>query len=237
MRVVVVESADDALSTIRQIIPAGAEVMHGSSTTLIEIGFTDLLVSRDHPWISLHDRINAENDAKKRADIRRFSITAEYFLSSANAVSVSGELVACDMSGSRTGAWPYGAKLLVIVAGVNKIVPTLEDAFRRVREYVYPLESARAMRVYGISSRIGKCAILAFGGIEGRITVILIRVRLGYRPLDPFIRQNPWNFCILMLHAQYAMMGTIGPSILVSRQMIILRNSYKYGDLSNMCHI
>jgi L-lactate utilization protein LutB len=180
MRVVLVEGADDALSTIRQLIPAGAEVMQGSSTTLIEIGFTDLLASRDHPWVSLHDRVNAENDAIKRAEIRRLSITAEYFLSSANAISVSGELVACDMSGSRTGAWPYGAKHLVIVAGVNKIVPTLDDALRRVREYAYPLESARAMRAYGIPSRIGKCVILAFEGIEGRVTIILVRDRLGY---------------------------------------------------------
>jgi hypothetical protein len=169
-----------ALDAITRLIPRGAEVMNGSSTTLIEIGFEELLKSGRAGWVSLHDRITAENDSGKRAELRRRSVTAEYFLSGVNAIARTGEIVACDQSGSRVGAWPFAAARLILVSGTNKIVPTLDDALRRIREYAYPLEDARAKRAYGTPSRIGKCVILASEKAEGRITLILIDESLGY---------------------------------------------------------
>jgi hypothetical protein len=77
------------------------------------------------------------------------------FLGSVNAITQAGELVACDASGSRVGAYPFAAKKLVLVAGIQKIVPTLEDAIKRIREYVYPLEDKRAMKAYGMHSSQG----------------------------------------------------------------------------------
>jgi hypothetical protein len=84
------------------------------------------------------------------------------------------------MSGSRVGAWPFGAGHLILVCGINKIVPTLGDALQRIREYAYPLEDARARRAYGTPSQIGKCVILANEKVEGRVTLILISESLGY---------------------------------------------------------
>ena len=179
-RVIRVRDRQEALDTLARLIPRGAEVMNGSSTTLIEIGYEALLKSGDAGWTDLHDKITAENDEKKRAELRRRSVTADYFVSGANAISRTGEIVACDMSGSRVGAWPYGAGHLVLVCGVNKIVPTLEDALRRIREYAYPLEDARAKKAYGTPSQIGKCVILANEKVEGRVTLILISESLGY---------------------------------------------------------
>jgi predicted metalloprotease len=97
-----------------------------------------------------------------------------------NAIARTGELVGGDLTGSRVGAWPFAAKNLVLVAGVNKIVPTLSDALERVREYVYPLENARAQHAYGVPSRIGKCVILAYEAVPGRITLVLVNDTLGY---------------------------------------------------------
>jgi L-lactate utilization protein LutB len=154
--------------------------MHGSSTTLIEIGYEDLLGSGKAGWVSLHDRITAENDDGRRADLRRRAVAADFFLSGVNAIARTGELVACDQSGSRVGAWPFAAGRLILVSGTNKIVPTLDDALRRVREYAFPLENARAMKAYGTPSRIGKCVILAFEKAEGRVTLVLVDESLGY---------------------------------------------------------
>jgi L-lactate utilization protein LutB len=180
IRVIRARDRKEALDTLTRLIPRGSEVMNGSSTTLIEIGYEALLKSGKAGWTDLHDRITAENDEKKRAELRRRSVTADYFVSSANAISRTGEIVACDMSGSRIGAWPFGAGHLILVCGINKIVPTLEDALRRIREYAYPLENARARKAYGIPSQIGKCVILANEKVEGRITLILITESLGY---------------------------------------------------------
>jgi L-lactate utilization protein LutB len=169
-----------ALEMLKDLIPPGAEVMNGSSTTLVEIGYEAYVNSDESRWKDLHRTIVAENDEDKRRDLRRKSVTAEYFVSGVNAIAQSGEIVACDRSGSRVGAWPYAAAHLIIVSGTNKILPTLDYALRRVWEYAYPLENVRAKRAYGAPSHIGKCVILANEEIEGRVTLILIDESLGY---------------------------------------------------------
>ena len=180
IRVIVVENGDDALAALQRIIPRGAEVMNGSSTTLAEIGYEDLLSGGKSGWKDLHMVVTSENDDAKRAELRRKSVAADYFVSSANAIAETGEIVACDMSGSRVGAWPFAAGHLVLVVGINKIVPTLEDALRRVREYAYRLEDARARKAYGIPSMIGKCVILAQEKAPDRVILILVKESLGY---------------------------------------------------------
>ncbi len=180
IKVLRVKDGKAALEKIKEIIPTGAEVMNGSSTTLIEIGFVEFLNSGQHSWKDFHKTITSEDDKAKRDDLRRKAVAAEYFLSGVNAIAMTGELVSCDATGSRVGAWPFAAKNLILVAGVNKIVPTLEDALRRIREYVYPLEDARSKKASGTPSRIGKCVIMANEWQSGRVTLILIDDRLGY---------------------------------------------------------
>lgn len=170
----------EALARIRELIPPGSEIMNGSSTTLIEIGFQELMDSGKHEWNNLKLAVTGESDAQKRARIRRKTVTSDYFLSGVNAIAMTGELVGCDASGSRVGAWSYGAGKLLLVAGTNKIVPTLDDALRRIREYTFPLEDVRSRNVYGVPSRIGKCVILANESQPGRVTLLLIDGSYGY---------------------------------------------------------
>lgn len=84
----------------------------------------------------------------------RKSVTADYFLSGVNALAMTGELVSCDATGSRLGAWPFNAKNLLRVSDMNKIVPTLQDALQRIREYVYSLEDLRSQKANGVPSLI-----------------------------------------------------------------------------------
>ena len=177
--VIRVKDSVAALEKIKELIPPGSEVMNGSSTTLIEIGYEDFM-NGQHNWRDLHRAIISENDERTRNDLRRRSIISEYFLSGVNAIAQTGQILACDASGSRVGAWPFGAQNLILVSGVNKIVPTLQDALKRIWDYAYPLEDARAKRVYGTPSQIGKCVILAKEGRPGRTTLILIDEVLGY---------------------------------------------------------
>lgn len=180
VKVIPVADGDEALAVIKKIIPDDAEVMAGSSTTLIEIGFEDYLAGGKTGWNLLHARINAENDAAKSAELRRKSVTADYFISSANAITRTVEIVGCDTSGSRVGAWPFAAGHLIFVVGINKIVPTLEDALKRVRLYTFALENARAHKAYGVPSVLCKWVILSHEKVEGRVTLILVNESLGY---------------------------------------------------------
>jgi L-lactate utilization protein LutB len=180
VRVILASGRDDALAKVKETIPNGAEIMSGSSTTLIEIGLDDYIRSGKTGWKSLHAAITSENDDKKRAELRRKSVTADYFISGANALAETGEIVACDASGSRVGAWPFAAGHLILVVGTNKIVPDLGSALKRVQEYTFLLEDARAKKAYGTPSVLGKWVILAQERTPGRVTLILVEEALGY---------------------------------------------------------
>ena len=59
-------NGENALELIKNIIPYGAEVMAGSSTTLNEIGFSDLLNGEEAWWKSVNKLVTSENDESKR---------------------------------------------------------------------------------------------------------------------------------------------------------------------------
>jgi len=178
---ILVENKKQALEEILKNIPEKSKVMNGSSTTLIEIGFSEMLKSGNHKWINLHEEILKEIDRTKKSDLRRKSITdADYFLCSVNAITEDGKLVAVDASGSRVGALPFAAKNVLIVAGANKIVPDIEGAFGRIKNYVINLENKRALKVYGVKSSLNKWVIIEKESVLNRIKLILVKEPLGF---------------------------------------------------------
>ncbi|HIH37761.1 lactate utilization protein [Candidatus Woesearchaeota archaeon] len=180
IKVITVWKKEAALQKIKELIPKGAEVMNGSSTTLTEIGFTEYLKSGSHGWKNLHLLILEEKDPTQQLELRRKAASAEYFLGSVNAISKTGALIACDASGSRVTAYPFAAKKLILVAGTQKICDSLDEAMQRVRDYVFPLEDARALKAYGRNSSLGKWVIIEKEVIPDRITLILVKEKLGF---------------------------------------------------------
>ena len=179
--VIFVENKEQALKEILKNVPEGSKIMNGSSTTLIQIGFSEMLKSGDHKWKNLHEDILKEPDYGKQSDLRRKALTeTDYFLSSVNAITQDGKLVAVDFSGSRVGALPFAAKNALIVAGANKIVSDLEEAFARIKNYVINLENERAMKVYGMKSGFGKWVIIEKEAVPNRIKLILVKEALGF---------------------------------------------------------
>jgi len=180
INVILANTAEEGLRAVVDLIPEGGEVMYGSSTTLAEMGFDRVAKENPKGWRDYHAVITAEDDAEKRHALRRKSVAADYYLSGVQAIAASGEVVGCDKTGSRMGAWPHAAAHLILVSGANKIVPTIDDALRRCREYCLPLENQRAQHVYGTGSYIGKHVILDKEDTDGRIALVLIRQQLGY---------------------------------------------------------
>src|SRR3989442_14095556 len=124
-----------ALDELRKLIPKGATVAHGSSTTLQEIGFVDHLNDITSGYRYLNPEWQAEHDPTHRARIRaKLSVEADYFLGSVQAISETGEVIAADASGSRQAVYVYGPSHVIWGAGINKVVPTLEARIRPGRE-------------------------------------------------------------------------------------------------------
>jgi L-lactate utilization protein LutC len=159
-------------------IPAGVRVMTGGSTTLEQIGVTDALAAGDHHYLRV--AIRAEQDPGLRHRMRVEANTAPWFVSSVNAITEDGILVAADGAGNRVAALAFGPSHVIVVASLNKVVPTLEDAMRRVRDQVLPLESDRMRKVgYPSGSYIAKWAILEREQ-PGRTHVVLVDEPLGF---------------------------------------------------------
>lgn len=181
MDVEVVEKKEHALEWIKKHIPKGAKVMNGSSTTLSEIGFIDYAKSNTHGWDNLHETILKEQDWGKQSELRRLALVdADYFVASVNAVTQNGELVAVDNTGSRVGAFPFAAKKLILIVGAQKITKDIDEAMKRIREHVFPLEDKRMMGVYGMGSGYGKWVIIENEKTPNRIQVILVKEKLGF---------------------------------------------------------
>lgn len=107
-------------------------------------------------------------------------MTADVFFDSPNAIAQTGELVAVNGKGTGLGAWPYAAERLILVSGINKIVPTVNDALHRLREFAYPLEDARVQRAQGHGSVIGKVLIYEYETTDTRTELVLIKDTLGF---------------------------------------------------------
>ena len=101
-------------------------------------------------------------------------------LGSVHAVTETGSLVAASASGSQLGPYASGAAKVILVAGTQKIVSDVEEAFRRIDEYVFPLEDARAQAAYGVNSGVNKVLIINKEWMPGRTTVVLVGEVLGF---------------------------------------------------------
>ena len=126
--------------TLREI-PPGAVVAVGGSVTIRGMKVIDELRAKGHKVLD-HWEI-PYSDVEESFQIRRAQQTSDVFLTSSNAITLEGQLVNIDGSGNRVNAMTFGPRKAIVVAGVNKIVPDLESAIRRIKEIAVPMNCKR----------------------------------------------------------------------------------------------
>jgi hypothetical protein len=112
-------------------------------------------------------------------EIRKLIAGPDFMLGSVNAVTEDGILVAASATGSQLGPYAGTAGKVILVVGSQKIVPDLETALRRIREYVLPWEDAQVRQVMPIGSFLGKILIVEREWVARRMEVILVRKPIG----------------------------------------------------------
>jgi L-lactate utilization protein LutC len=181
-QVFLVENAKQALEKIKALIPAGASVMNGSSKTLEQIGYLNYLKSGQHPWKDLHQAVTAESDKAKRNELRRQSILSDYYLGSVHALTTEGEFVIASNTGSQLPHIVFSSPNLIFVVGGQKIVPNMNEAMKRLQEYVVPLEDQNMKQKYGSGTMLSK--IVTFKqenkGVGRTVNLILVKEPLGF---------------------------------------------------------
>jgi L-lactate utilization protein LutB len=117
-------------------------VARGGSMTLIASGIYEAI--KMAPGLEVLDVFDKTLTPEQVAETRKKSLLVDLFITGTNAVTETGILVNLDMIGNRAGAITFGPKNVVILAGRNKIVPDLDEAMFRVKNYAAP---ANAMRL------------------------------------------------------------------------------------------
>lgn len=128
-----------ALPKALELIPKGATIGWGGSATAKAIGLMDAIRSGDY---KPYDRDNATTP-QEREKLMKQSLLADVFITGANALSMDGQMVNIDGTGNRLGGIVYGPDSVVVIAGMNKVVATLEDAVTRARTVAAPMNKQR----------------------------------------------------------------------------------------------
>jgi hypothetical protein len=174
-----VPNAAEAKRIVLDLIPAGSQVHHGASQSLEASGIAEEIENAGR-YESLRKRVFGMDRATQADEIRRLTASPDVMLGSVHAVTETGSLVAASASGSQLGPYASGAGKVILVVGTQKIVPDLEGALRRIDEYAFPLEDARAQAAYGVHSGVNKVLIINREWVPDRITVVLCDEALGF---------------------------------------------------------
>ena len=179
------EDKEAACRIALSLIPEGSSVTMGGAMSAREIGLVDALKGGNYHFI----------DRDKMADKRAAMLAAydaDFFLTSANALTDDGILVNIDGNANRVSAIAQGPKKVIVIAGMNKVCDDLDGAMKRARNEAAPINAQR----FGLStpcSKTGKCfdckspdticcqyLITRYSKHPDRIHVILVNDTLGF---------------------------------------------------------
>jgi len=142
--VFIAENTDEAKSVVlEKIIPeiTPKSVSWGGSLTFVATGLYDVLKNNnDLNVLDTYDKTLSPEESLER---RRQSLLVDLFITGSNAVTESGQIVNLDMIGNRVGALTFGPKNVIILVGRNKIVPDLDEAMFRIKNYAAPVNTMR----------------------------------------------------------------------------------------------
>lgn len=116
-------------------------VAFGGSMTLAATGLVEALRGSD--GLTVIDTLE-KLPPEQAYERRRQALLCDLFLTGTNAVTEDGTLVNLDMIGNRACAIAFGPRRVVVLVGRNKIVPDVDAAIARIKNYAAP---ANAMRL------------------------------------------------------------------------------------------
>lgn len=182
------KTREEALKKALELIPENAAVGWGGATSAMEIGLMDAIKGGAYRAL---DRESCKT-AEEREQMMRDCLRADVFLTGANALSMDGEMVNIDGMGNRVSAIIYGPKSVLVIAGMNKVTDTLEDAISRARTVAAPINEQRFLSGTPCAAT-GVCADCKSEGCicnhivitrhcrpAGRIKFILVGEELGF---------------------------------------------------------
>ena len=182
-------TASEAKAKVNELIPEGASVTWGGTMTVRDMDIPKMLQERG--TLKVWDRDKVETPEEKQEMYLR-DFQADYYLSSANAITEDGIIVNIDGNGNRVAAITWGPQHVIFVVGMNKVAQDPEAALKRARSTAAPINAARFDiqtpcqldgQCHNCNSPQSICNYIHFlrnSSKPGRIIVILVGENLGY---------------------------------------------------------
>lgn len=182
------EDSAAAVKKVLEMIPEGSSISWGGTMTMTETGMMEALQKGSYTLI---DRMLAKTP-QERKELYAKAVCADYYFMSTNAITLDGELVNIDGFGNRVACLCAGPDNVIILAGMNKLVSTVEEGHDRARNIAAPMNSVRLDKNTPCFAK-GRCfdclspdclcsqiVVTRRSHVPGRIKVILIGEELGY---------------------------------------------------------
>ncbi len=179
IRGIVVENGEEAKKKFLELVPAGAEIMNMTSATLDAIGVAKE-INESGKYNSVRTKLMAMNRETQGSEMRKLGAAPDWAAGSVHAVTEDGVVLIASATGSQLPAYAYGAGHVVWVVGAQKLVKNVDEGMKRIQEYTFPLEDKRAQKAYGMHSSINKILRINKEGTPGRITMIIVKEKLGF---------------------------------------------------------
>jgi hypothetical protein len=185
------QTSIEAVGAICRMIPEGATVALGGSVTIMQSGLLDALRGMK---ITLLDRYRPGITNEEVEEMGLRGMTADVLITSSNAVASDGQIINEDGRGNRVAAMIFGPKKVILMIGINKIVGTVEDGLKRIKEIAAPLNCIR-LGVDTPCAQTGFCndeechpparlcsqiTIIESNRVKDRMHVVLVGEELGY---------------------------------------------------------
>lgn len=182
------DTKEEALQKALELIPEGASVGWGGVVSAQQIGLFDALRAGNY---NLFDRDRCQTP-EAREQMMKDSMFADVFLTGANGLSIDGQMVNIDGTGNRVAAIIYGPKKVLVIAGMNKVCDSLEQAMDRARQVAAPMNMMRFLKdtPCAVTGVCGDCkkegcicnqiVITRHCRPAGRIQYIIVGENLGF---------------------------------------------------------
>jgi len=180
------ENSSEALELAKTFFKDIATVGLGGSTSVNQIGLLDYILEQKN--LKVFNQYEKGIDMLENLSRRREGLLSDLYVTGCNAITKNGELVNADGSGNRVAAQIFGPKKVLLIVGINKIVPTLKDGFDRItniaavkninRMNAKALEMGKEAK-YNLENIANKFAYIN-GDVKGRTHIIIVNEELGF---------------------------------------------------------
>ena len=183
------ENKEACLQKVLEILPEGCTIAWGGSESIKEAGIPDAV--KESGKYTVYDRAKYLSPRQVK-EFNKLAFSSDYYFMSSNAITLDGMLMNIDGNGNRVANLIFGPEHVIVVVGMNKVVPTIEDAYDRIRNIASPPNTIR-LRKNTPCSKLSKCGdcysddcicnqivITRRSREKERIIVLLVNDNLGF---------------------------------------------------------